>query len=83
PHQSFVDTIKCRLQALRDTKSPVSVITARAIMLGTIMEMAPEILDYTDSSHFQASESFIRDFLHDMLRWASRKDTRAAHKLPN
>ncbi|THU85170.1 hypothetical protein K435DRAFT_686058 [Dendrothele bispora CBS 962.96] len=47
--------------------------------------MAPEILDHTfkDGSHFQASKSFIRAFLHDALRWSPRKGTRAAHKLPN
>ena len=53
-------------------------------MLATIMEMKPEILDHTfkDGSKFHASDSFVRKWLHDALKWSCRKATQVAHKLP-
>ena len=62
----------------------MSVITARAIMLATILEMEPQILEetFSDGTTFQASDTYVRGWLHDAMNWAPRKATRAAHKLP-
>lgn len=53
-------------------------------MLGTIIEMEPSILDATfpDGSTFCASDTYVRVWLADAMRWSRRKGTRAAHKLP-
>ncbi|THU76846.1 hypothetical protein K435DRAFT_703867, partial [Dendrothele bispora CBS 962.96] len=46
-HPDVVDNITARLQALRDARAPISVITVRAVMLATIVDLAPEILEHT------------------------------------
>ncbi|KAF5347663.1 hypothetical protein D9758_014853 [Tetrapyrgos nigripes] len=83
-HPDVVKAITSRLQLLRDSKAPISVITARGIMLATIVDMAPALLSHTfkDGSTFQALESFVRAFMHSAMKWSPRKGTRAAHKLP-
>ena len=54
-------------------------------MIATIMEMEPAILCQTfkDGTTFRASDTYIRGWLHDALKWSRRKGTQAAHKLPN
>lgn len=53
-------------------------------MLATIMEMEPSILQKqcSDGTVFRASDSYVRAWMHDALRYSRRKGTRAAHKLP-
>ena len=60
------------------------MVTARGVMLATIIRMNPEILEmmFKDGSRFHASDSFIRSWLHKALEWSYRKVTRAAQKLP-
>ncbi|KAJ7577704.1 hypothetical protein C8J56DRAFT_729350, partial [Mycena floridula] len=84
-YPEVVTAIKARLQSLRDEHAPITVVTARGVMLATIMEMAPEILEFTfkDGSKFAASDSYVRAWLHDALTWSPRKGTRVAHKLPD
>ncbi|KAF5323141.1 hypothetical protein D9758_018984 [Tetrapyrgos nigripes] len=83
-HPDVVKAITSRLQLLCDSKAPISVITARGIMLATIADMTPALLSHTfkDGSTFQASESFVRAFMHSAMKWSPRKGTHAAHKLP-
>lgn len=47
-------------------------------------QMAPELLEIKakDGSCFRCSESFLRKWLHDTVRWSPRKPTKAGHKLP-
>ncbi|KAE9395336.1 hypothetical protein BT96DRAFT_1044570 [Gymnopus androsaceus JB14] len=54
-------------------------------MLAIILQMKPEILEQTfpDGSKFQASDSYVRSFLHSSLEWSPRKATQAARKRPN
>jgi hypothetical protein len=54
-----VTAIKAWLQALQDKHALMSVVTVRGIMLATILQMEPQILEhtFTDSSKFQASDS--------------------------
>lgn len=63
---------------------PVSLITARAMIVATILEMKPTIFNhkFKDGSSFRVSESFVRKFLHEVLSWSLRKATQAAQKLP-
>jgi hypothetical protein len=79
-----VEAIKKRLRDLREAGVPLTVITARGIMLATIIRMAPDILHrkFKDGSTFRASDSFIRSWLHSAMGWSQRKATRAAQKLP-
>ena len=82
PH--VVQEIKSRLETIREGKAPISVVTARAVILATIMEMDPHILHKTfnDRTTFQASDSYVCAWLHDAMHWSPRKGTCAAHKLP-
>ena len=79
-----MENIKKGLKALHDTGTGLTVITARAVILATILCDKPEVLDYTfhDGSQFRASESFIRGFLHGTLNWSMRRATQATQKLP-
>jgi hypothetical protein len=83
-YPKIVDTIKTRLELLREKNSPVTILTARAIIIASILEKNPEIFQKTlkDGSSFQASESYVRRFLHNILSWSLRKATQAAQKLP-
>lgn len=47
--------------------------------------MAPEIFDQRakDGSKFCCSDSFLRKWLHETMKWSERKATRAVHKLPD
>jgi hypothetical protein len=84
PHLEIVDTIKTRLIFLREKNAPVSLITARAIIVATILEMNPTLFGhkFRDGSSFRVSESFACKLLHDVLSWSPRKATQAAQKLP-
>jgi hypothetical protein len=79
-----VESIKKRLTFLREGGATVNLITARAIIIATILHMKPDILEqkFKDSSTFRASDSFVRKFLHGLLSWSLRKATQAAQKLP-
>jgi hypothetical protein len=83
-HPEIVDAIKMRLEFLREKNAPVSLITARAMIVATILEMKPNIFGhkFKDGSSFRVSESFARNFLHEILSWSLRKATQAAQKLP-
>jgi DDE superfamily endonuclease len=63
---------------------PLSLITARGVMLATIIRAEPTIMlhVFKDGSSFRASDSFVRKWLHSAMGWSRRKGTRAAHKLP-
>ncbi|KAE9395696.1 hypothetical protein BT96DRAFT_1043228 [Gymnopus androsaceus JB14] len=76
--------IRKQLAALREAKAPVTVVTAQGIMLAIILRMKPEILEQTfpDGSKFQASDSYVRSFLHSSLEWSPQKATQAARKRP-
>jgi hypothetical protein len=56
----------------------------RGLLLGFIEHLAPELLTAVarDGSVFKASESFMRRFLYQELRWVPRIVTRAAQKVP-
>jgi hypothetical protein len=83
-HPEIVNTVKTLLTAIRQTGAEISLITARGIMLGTILTQAPDILTkkFADGSTFRASDSFMRHWLHDSMHWSRRKATQAAQKKP-
>lgn len=50
------------------------------------MKEAPEVLEKAvkkDGTKFRCSDSFLRKWLHDRLRWSQRCATREANKLPD
>ena len=69
---------------MREGGATVNLITARAIIIATILHMKPDILEqkFKDGSTFRALDSFVRKFLHGLLSWSLRKATQAAQKLP-
>jgi hypothetical protein len=84
-HPGIVDTVKKLLTGIRRTGAEISLVTARGIMLGTILTQAPDILmkKFVDGSTFRASDSFtMRCWLHDSMHWSRRKATQAAQKKP-
>jgi len=83
-YPDLISSVKQTLTTLRKNGAQITVVTARGILLVTVMSSAPEILDvkFTDGSTFRASESFIRKWLHDALGWSRRKETQAAQKVP-
>ena len=70
-HPEIVDAIKTRLEFLREKGAPVSLITAHAMIVATILEMKPAIFShkFKDGSSFCVSESFACKFLHEVLSW--------------
>lgn len=70
------------LTSIRSTGAKVTVITARGILIATILKIAPEILEahFPDGSTFRASDSFVRKWLHDTMKWSPRKGTQASQK---
>ncbi|KAF4621853.1 hypothetical protein D9613_012075 [Agrocybe pediades] len=83
-HPEVVETIKSRLLFLRERGSPISLITARATLVSTILHMKPEILEikFKDGTSFRASDAFMRKFLHSAMAWSLRKGTHVAQKMP-
>jgi hypothetical protein len=79
-----VQSVKTILTSIRSTGAKVTVVTARGILVATILKNAPEILEATfrDGSTFRASESFVRKWLHDTMKWSRRKGTQASQKRP-
>ncbi|KAG6850242.1 hypothetical protein C0991_010546, partial [Blastosporella zonata] len=82
PH--VADTIKAHLQFLCDGGAPITLVTARGVMIATILSVDPSLLkkEFRDGSTFQASDSFMRKWLQSAMGWSLRKSTRAARKLP-
>src|SRR5260370_22230770 len=84
-YPEIIEAIKIRLKFLRDNGAIVNLVTARAIIVATILHLNPGIFNqkFKDSSTFRASDSFVRKFLHGLLSWSLRKGTQAAQKLPD
>ncbi len=79
------DKIAERLEAVRSAKAPLSLVTIRGIFLATLLKEAPEVLEKVvkkDGTKFHCSDSYLRKWLHDRMKWSERCATREAHKLP-
>jgi hypothetical protein len=81
-HPNVVQSVKDVLTSIRSMGAKVTVVTARGILIATILKNTPEILEATfkDGSTFRASESFVRKWLHDTMKWSWRKGTQASQK---
>ena len=77
-----MQSVKDFLTSIWSTGAKVTVVTAHGILIATILKNAPEILGATfkDSLTFRASESFVRKWLHDTMKWSRRKGTQASQK---
>ena len=84
PYPEVVEAIKTRLVFLQEKSAPISLITAHAMIVTTILLMKPEIFEhkFKDGSSFRVSESFTHKFLHGVLLWSMWKVTQATQKLP-
>jgi hypothetical protein len=53
-------------------------------MLATILTRVPEVFEkkFRDGSTFRASDTFMRRWLHETMKWSQRKATQAAQKKP-
>jgi hypothetical protein len=81
----MAEKIKECLTALCQSSVPLTVITVRGIMITTIVQEEPEIMEhiFKDGSRFKASGSFVQKWLHSAMGWSHQKGTRAAQKLPD
>jgi len=63
----------------------LTLLTIRAIMVAIIQDRAPQIFKDTqkNGTRFKCSDTFVRKFLHNVLRWSERRATKAAQKLPS
>jgi hypothetical protein len=59
---------------------PISNVMAQALIRGHLQTFAPEVLK---NPRFKCSNTFVKRFLHDELRWSHRVVTRAAQKTPH
>ncbi|KAH7902963.1 hypothetical protein BJ138DRAFT_971080, partial [Hygrophoropsis aurantiaca] len=84
PYPHVVDAVVKQLELLRSASAPLTLTTIRGIVVATILKMAPEVFEKRekDGSQFRCSESFLRTFLHETLKWSERRATRSAHKIP-
>jgi hypothetical protein len=53
-------------------------------MVATILQTKPELFNtkLTNGLFFNAPDSFVRKWMHEVLDWSHRKATQAAQKLP-
>ncbi|KAJ7926601.1 hypothetical protein B0H13DRAFT_2265856 [Mycena leptocephala] len=58
-YPEIVESITEQLRTLRNAGAPVTLISARALFVGTLLERAPEIFEkrYKDGSHFKNTTS--------------------------
>lgn len=79
-----MNTVVEQLKFLRAAGIPMTVATARAIMLAHIEHHAPELLKATgpDKIPFFCSDGYVRKFIYHNLQWVPRASTRAAQKTP-
>ncbi|KAF9007686.1 hypothetical protein BDZ89DRAFT_965568, partial [Hymenopellis radicata] len=83
-YPAVVAILTTRFKKLRAASAPITVVTARGLIVATILESNPEIFDkvFRDGSKFKVSDSYVRGWLQGALGWSRRKATRAAQKLP-
>jgi len=73
------------VKTLREKDVALTTVNVRGIIVATIIRMRPEILDTPvgNGLTFNASDSFVRKWMRDVLNWSHRKATRAAQKIPS
>lgn len=83
-YPDLVSVICSQLEMLREVGAPITVITARGIIVASALKFHPNIFDirFRDGSSFKASESFVREFLRNQLGWSIRHATQASQKKP-
>ncbi|PPQ81023.1 hypothetical protein CVT24_013292 [Panaeolus cyanescens] len=77
--------IKNQLTVLRDLGAPITLTTARGIIIAHIQTFTPHLFQevYSDGLTFTASEVWVRKWLHREMEWSKRQATQAAGKLPD
>lgn len=82
-HPAAYNSIIAQLKALRNAAVRITASVARAVMVATLRELAPEVFSVkTKLGRFQCSIQWVRRFLRVHLRWSMRRATRAAQKIP-
>jgi hypothetical protein len=83
-HPDVVKLITNQLKGLRTVGVVLTLLTVRAIMVAFIEAQVPHIFKHLakNGTRFKCSDSFVRKFLHNVLRWSERRATKAAQKLP-
>lgn len=83
-YPNVVDAIVHCLEALRNARAAITLVTAHGVMIALMKSMEPSIFSMKgkDGNLFQCRDSFVRNFLHEKLGWSERRATRAGQKLP-
>ena len=84
PYPEVVASIVDQLRKLRASGVGLDTLRCRGIIIGQLYHSVPEIFEtpLRDGSLFQASDTWVKKFLHDRLNWTFRRSTQAAQKLP-
>lgn len=87
PQEPYPETrkkINYRLDSLREAGVELTLTSIRGIMVACIEYDAPHLFTQTmsDGTKFKCSESFVRKYLRNTMKWSERRTTRAAQKLP-
>lgn len=87
PQELYPETrkkINSRLDSLREAGVELTLTSIRGIMVACIEYDAPHLFIQTmsDGTNFKCSESFVRKYLRNTMKWSERRTTRAAQKLP-
>ncbi|KAJ7798298.1 hypothetical protein B0H14DRAFT_2168254, partial [Mycena olivaceomarginata] len=82
-YPEVVESIIKQLRVSRDAGDPLTVITARAVIVAKIIDQAPEIFErsYRDGSQFSVSDAYVRWWLRETLNWTLRQPTRSSPKI--
>ena len=83
-HPQIISSIKFQLSSLREAGIPLTLLTARGIMVAIIQKHAPGLFSIPrkDGTYFRCSEAYVRKFLRNTMGWSERRATKAAQKLP-
>jgi hypothetical protein len=84
PYPEVKKDIKDQLLKLRVAGIAMDTNRARGIIVAHLQFRAPEVFAKRakDGSYFRCTDSWVKKFLHENLRWTFRRATRAAQKLP-
>lgn len=82
-HEELEKQLVQLLQGMRDGGQPVNAPVLRAVIKGVVEAEAPQLVRGMGfGGQWEISESWVRRYVRDTLRWTFRAATTAAQKLP-
>ena len=84
PYPHIISGIIDQLRKLRKAGVPLNIPQCRGIMVARLHHAIPEVFQVIakDGSVFRCSESWVKHFIYQNLKWSFRRSTRASQKTP-